>query len=107
VLTANSGTQAVALYAKHREQIDVVLTDMNMPGMDGLATARALHNLDPSAQIIVMSGIAVREGDDEASTIGRFLSKPYTAESLLSTLRAVLELAPERNGRPASEELGD
>src|SRR5207245_6019831 len=64
VLVAADGTETVALYAKHGQEIQVVLTDMQMPVMDGLATAKALQKLDPLVQIIAVSGVT---GSGEAA----------------------------------------
>ena len=63
-----------------------VLTDMMMPGMDGVATIRALRQLNPAVRIIAVSGLAAgAEVGVEAC-----LPKPYKAERLLETLSEVL-----------------
>ena len=92
VLTAADGTEAVALYAQHRERVRVVLTDMMMPFMDGPATIRALQKLDPQVKIIAASGLGGNEKAAEALSAGvkKFLPKPYTAEKLLTTLAEIL-----------------
>jgi two-component system, cell cycle sensor histidine kinase and response regulator CckA len=92
VLTASDGTEAVALYAGHRDEIKIVLTDMMMPFMDGPATIRALQKLDPQVKIIAASGLAANEKAAEAASAGvkTFLPKPYTAEKLLTTLAKLL-----------------
>ncbi|HEY0077366.1 MAG TPA: PAS domain S-box protein [Pyrinomonadaceae bacterium] len=92
VLTAGDGTEAVALYAQHRDRIRLVLTDMMMPFMDGPATIRALQKLDPQVKIIAASGLGGNEKSAEALSAGvkKFLPKPYTAEKLLTTLAEVL-----------------
>ncbi len=51
---ADDGAQALALIQAH--QPDIVITDMKMPGMDGLALIKALQNLHPAPYIIVLSG---------------------------------------------------
>jgi PAS domain S-box-containing protein len=104
VLTACDGTEAVALYAKHGREIRIVLIDVQMPVMDGLATAKAIQKIDPLARIIVMSGdgAGCQPADQADCRVGAFLPKPYTAESLLTTLRNVLNQDPPRNGHGAS-----
>jgi len=91
-LTAADGTEAVALYAQHKDEIRVVLTDMMMPYMDGLATIRALQKLNPQVKIIASSGLTENAGAFEAGNAGvkTFLSKPYTAGKLLEALAEVL-----------------
>ena len=91
VLTASDGTEAVALYAQRSGEIKVVITDIVMPYMDGIATIRALRKLNPLIDIIVSTGT----GDKSRNTGGdrgvkAVLSKPYTAETLLKTLAEVL-----------------
>ncbi len=95
VLTASDGTEAVALYAEHRNDIAVVLTDMLMPFMDGPSTIRALLKMNAEVKIIAASGLAVGHQAGEASLEGVkvFLNKPYTAEKLLKALADVLRMA--------------
>jgi len=91
-LTAADGTEAIALYAQHKGEIEVVLTDMMMPYMDGLATIRALQKLNPHVKIIASSGLAENARAIEAANAGvkTFLSKPYTAGKLMEALAEVL-----------------
>jgi len=91
VLTASDGTEAVALYAQRSTDIKVVITDIVMPYMDGIATIRALRKLNPLIDIIVSTGTRDKSrnpGDDRG--VKAVLSKPYTAETLLRTLAEVL-----------------
>jgi PAS domain S-box-containing protein len=91
-LTAADGTEAVALYAQHKDEIRVVLTDLMMPYMDGPATIRALRKMNPQIKIIASSGLAENVRAVEAGHIGveTFLPKPYTAEKLLSALAEII-----------------
>lgn len=93
VLVASDGTEAVALYAENKDEIQVVLTDMMMPFMDGPATIRALKRLNPQIKIIAASGLAAGDKATEAASLGvkTFLPKPYTAEKLLRTLAELLQ----------------
>jgi PAS domain S-box-containing protein len=94
VLTANNGAEAVAIYAQQGERISAVLTDLSMPVMDGRATIYALLKINPKAKIIAMSGMDENESVAKASTAGikHFISKPYTAATLLKALRALQEV---------------
>jgi hypothetical protein len=91
-LTAADGTEALALYVQKNTEIQVVVTDMMMPYLDGAATIRALRKIDPGVKIIATSGLAAYEKEKEAGRLGveAFLFKPFTAETFLSTLRNVL-----------------
>jgi CheY-like chemotaxis protein len=91
VLTANDGTEAIALYAQHKEEISIVLTDMMMPYMDGQATIRALTKINPDVKIIAASGLSAHEKElENTDSIKGFLIKPYSAEKLLKALDNVL-----------------
>jgi len=94
VLTARDGAEGIALYAERKGEIRVVVTDMMMPIMDGRATIRALHKLDPGVIVVAASGLA--EGGRDPSDIGAkaFIAKPFTADKLLRVLHEVLGSQP-------------
>jgi CheY-like chemotaxis protein len=90
-ITAADGTEAIALYAQHKDDIRLVLTDLMMPFMDGPVTIRALHKLNPHVKIIASSGLAENVKMAEFNGgVRAFLPKPYTAEKLLTTLKELL-----------------
>lgn len=93
VLTATDGADAVAVYAQHANEVTIVLTDMNMPIMDGPAMIGALVRMNPKLKIIGASGLNARSSMTNTSEIQvkYFLMKPYTAATLLKTLRKVLD----------------
>ncbi|MDJ0674441.1 MAG: response regulator [Calothrix sp. MO_167.B42] len=90
-LTACDGVEAIAIYAEHRDQISVVLTDMVMPTMDGITTIRTLKKINPDVKIIAVSGLASGEKLNLINKMGvqAFLPKPYTATELLQTIGTV------------------
>jgi PAS domain S-box-containing protein len=92
-IVANDGTEALSLYAKHGEDIRVVLTDMMMPYMDGSATIRALEKMNPKVNIIASSGMAGSHdvAKEISNRVKGYISKPYTAEKLLTTLHDILK----------------
>ncbi|HEY9637060.1 MAG TPA: PAS domain S-box protein [Coleofasciculaceae cyanobacterium] len=92
VLTASDGIEAIALYAQHRHEINVVLVDMMMPFMDGSTTIRTLQKISPQVNIIGVSGLVSSDKVSIAMGTGikTFLSKPYTAKELLKTISEVL-----------------
>jgi CheY-like chemotaxis protein len=95
VITATDGADAVATYVQHKNEIAVVLTDMMMPVMDGAAMIHALRRINPAVKIIAASGLNANGGAVGASGSGikHFLAKPYTAETLLTLLRSILDEA--------------
>jgi PAS domain S-box-containing protein len=92
VLTASDGVEALAVYTEAAGEVAVVVTDLAMPFMDGVATLRALQRLNPAVKVIATSGRGDAEELTPAETGGpqAFLPKPYTAEKLLSALFQVL-----------------
>ncbi len=91
-LTASDGAEAVSIYSVHRDEIRVIIMDMTMPIMDGQMSIRALRRIDPEVRVIFVSGFkdASRLAESYAHESDVFLSKPYTAETLLKTLRGVI-----------------
>ncbi|MCR4373786.1 MAG: ATP-binding protein, partial [Acidobacteria bacterium] len=89
VLLASDGAEAVALHARHADEIDVVVTDMMMPVMDGASVIQALVKTNPGVRIIAVSGRA--SCSEALPKIGagviQFLVKPYSPETLLRALR--------------------
>ncbi|MBW4644397.1 MAG: response regulator [Goleter apudmare HA4340-LM2] len=90
-ITACDGIEAIALYAEHRNEISLVLTDMVMPSMDGITTIRTLQKINPDVKIIAVSGLTSSDKVNVAYEIGikAFLSKPFTANQLLQTISNV------------------
>jgi len=91
-LTAKSGMDAIELYAEHHSEIDLVITDMMMPGMDGMSLVNAMRDINPDVKIIAVSGHAdqVKMNNLFNGKVDAFLNKPFSTTKLLSTLRSVL-----------------
>ena len=92
-LTAVDGAEGVAMYAQNVHEIAVVVTDMNMPIMNGMTTIRALLRINPMLKIIAASGLNVNGDADKLAEMGvtNSLVKPYTAEALLTALNQILK----------------
>jgi two-component system NtrC family sensor kinase len=99
VLQAGSGHAALALWPLHGQKIDLLLTDMIMPGgMTGLELAEKLEAKDPRLKFIFMSGYTT-EKVGKALLKRReipLLQKPYPLCELALTLRSVLENPPHK-----------
>ncbi len=90
VSLARDGDEALELYLT--ERIHVVVTDMVMPGRDGLSLISALRNLDPGASIIAVSGKS--RSQLEASRIfgaREILAKPIDRDALVAAVANALE----------------
>jgi PAS domain S-box-containing protein len=89
-ITANDGTEAIALYAQNRENIKIVISDIMMPIMDGAVTIRALQKMNPNIKIIAASGLITSDVKNLGTHVQGFLTKPFSAEKLLTTIHDVL-----------------
>lgn len=92
VMTAADGNEAIERFSAHGPEIEVVLTDMMMPDMDGTLTIQTLRLLDPEVRIIAASGIH-RKPNPQGDPIfepNAFLPKPFTADTLLKALHRVI-----------------
>jgi CheY-like chemotaxis protein len=97
VLTADSGPAAIELVSQHRDAIQLLLTDVVMPGMSGKELYRTLSATRPEMRVLYMSGytedIIARQGLLEPGT--ELLEKPFRAEWLLQRVRQVLDRRSE------------
>ncbi|HMO79874.1 MAG TPA: PAS domain S-box protein [Pyrinomonadaceae bacterium] len=92
VLTAGDGTEGLAVFAEHHDEIRAVIADVSMPYMDGPSMLRAMTRMDPNVRPIVMSGLMNDSQRSEVEDLGirNVLSKPFTADILLETLASCL-----------------
>jgi CheY-like chemotaxis protein len=88
VLTANSGLEAISLLQSHKEQIDLLVTDITMPGMNGLELAKHLTAFGFDIPVLFMSGQSVSPGDEFVSA--GFVAKPFVAGALLEEIRRLM-----------------
>jgi len=96
-LEAANGEDALQVAAAHQGPIHVLLTDIRMPGMNGLMLAQHLLWMRPGLKVLYMSGYpddAMRRHGLVASDVA-WLAKPFTLDGLVRKLRQVLE-APGR-----------
>jgi PAS domain S-box-containing protein len=92
VLEASNGTEALRLAAAHKGNIDLLVTDMVMPGMTGPDLATRLQKRNPSLGIIYMSGYSEQAAVEAAQsqTLTRLLTKPFSRIVFLRMVREVL-----------------
>ena len=94
-LTAADPAEAEALCRDHRGSIDLLLTDLTLPGASGRELARAATSIRPDLRVLYVSGlpkdIAVGQGlvDEEAALV----QKPFTSDRLADAVRRALEPA--------------
>jgi CheY-like chemotaxis protein len=93
VLSAEDAESALALAAAHPEGIDLLLSDVSLPGMHGAELARALLKMMPRIRVVLTSGSPPEPGD-EPTPGTKFVQKPFDSETLLSAISETLESAP-------------
>ena len=93
VITASEGTEALTHAADYPDMIDLLVTDMVMPGIDGRELSDRLQRSNRSLKTIYISGYTQDEQLYRQAEEGEldFLQKPFTPSALLRTARLVLE----------------
>lgn len=86
-LSADCGEVALQVLEHHHAEIALLLTDVTMPGIDGVELARRVHRNNPELPVLVMSAHSGRPGELNEFP---FLPKPFIAADLLSRVREVM-----------------
>ncbi len=94
VLEACNGTEAVEIARAASTPIDLLLTDMVMPGLNGRAVAERLGQMFPKIRIAYMSGYTGFTSRETANLNGVIIAKPFTRHILLQKLREAQEYEP-------------
>ncbi len=92
VTRAKNGEQAISLFEKDRDLIDLVILDIIMPEMDGAAVFDRLKQIKPDVKVLLASGYSI---DGQASGIlnrggSGFIPKPFTLQQLSQKISALL-----------------
>lgn len=95
VLTASNGEEALEIYTPKKDVIDLIILDINMPGMGGIQCLRELKNIDPLIKVVIASGYTAEGRVRDALEAGgsAYVGKPYIIRELLSKVRDVLDEA--------------
>ncbi len=96
VLSASDGTEGMRVYLENQDQIDLVISDMLMPGMDGPALITALKKINPDVNIVASTGMTSTESLETIKQAGvtRVIPKPCPARALLQTVQEILTQTP-------------
>jgi len=91
VMTAADGAEALAVFATHSADISLVITDLNMPNLDGAALANVIQRLNPKMKILAITGMADGDADSLMDRVSvPILPKPFTATALLNMTSSLL-----------------
>ncbi len=92
VLTASDGQEAIRVFRERKDRIDLLLTDMVMPGMSGPELAQALIQLQPALKILYMSGYTEYAAGNQGiyERVESFIWKPFSPTALVQKIRELL-----------------
>ncbi len=94
VFSAASGQEALEIFRREKDVIDLVITDQTMPKMTGLMLAEEIGKIDNRIPIVLCSGYSEAVTTDEANRVGirRFLAKPLDMHQLSVSIRELLPI---------------
>jgi two-component system, cell cycle sensor histidine kinase and response regulator CckA len=93
VVTARNGAEALLVAGSREGNIDLVLTDIVMPGMSGGEMVQQLLEMQPGIRVLYMSGYTKYTilGQGTLESVNSFIWKPFSPADLLSKIRVLLE----------------
>jgi two-component system, cell cycle sensor histidine kinase and response regulator CckA len=102
VLRAGDARDAMRIYQERQPRIDLVMTDMGLPGRSGLQLAQDLREHSPEVVVLLTSGYTNLEYTKEAPELrAYFLAKPYSRRTLVEKIEKILAAPALR--RPATQ----
>ena len=99
VIEAEDGQAALEIFRRDQDRIDVLVTDVVMPKMNGADLAKEAERIRPGMKILFISGHPERAGSGlDPTGITNLLMKPFTADTLAARIKGVLTEGKETNG---------
>ncbi|MEA3358182.1 MAG: PAS domain S-box protein [Thermodesulfobacteriota bacterium] len=92
-LTAPDGEGALKIYRKRKDEIDLIIMDLIMPGMGGKKCLEKILKIDPNTRVIISSGYSSNGHTKEIFKAGAkgFINKPYDINQMLRVVREILD----------------
>ncbi len=92
-LCAANGQDGVARFLENQDKVKLVVTDLMMPLLGGVALARVLRKIKPDLRIVAITGLDQESKQAELAELGitDILLKPYSTSDLLGTIRRLLD----------------
>lgn len=90
VLPASSGKRALNVFAENSSEVDLLIADWMMPGMNGRELAEKLRHEKPGLRVLLISGYHDAQGGPEAGSVA-LIRKPFAGRALIERIREVLD----------------
>lgn len=95
VIACGDGVEAIGLFSERREEIAAVISDINMPNLDGPALALVLRRLRPDLKILAITGLGAElPASDSPPPFTATMQKPFTVAALLTAVHGMLHVEP-------------
>jgi CheY-like chemotaxis protein len=93
VLIARGGKEAVEIYSRNKDKIDIVILDVIMPEMGGGETYDRMKKMNPDIKVLLLSGYSIDGQAEEILQRGcnGFIQKPFNVSKLSQTMREILD----------------
>ena len=99
VLEAEDGALALEMFQREKDRIDILVTDVVMPRMNGADLAKAAERIRPGLKILFISGHPERAGAGlDPTGVTNLLMKPFTADTLAARIKEVITGRKEADG---------
>jgi CheY-like chemotaxis protein len=92
VLTTDKGSEALEIISRHKDNLDLVVLDIQMPGMTGDVVYRKLKDINPTIKVLVSSGYEEFTAlqNIELSPSDRFIKKPFSMAELMQRINEIV-----------------
>jgi two-component system, cell cycle sensor histidine kinase and response regulator CckA len=108
VLVAKDGAEAVETYLRHKNEIAVVVLDMNLPKLNGWEALQRMREIDPQVKALFATGLLSNEMAEEMKKgqLGGVVMKPYQLDDVLEKIFAAIHNPGGRGAKTMEQELG-
>jgi PAS domain S-box-containing protein len=90
VFVAGDGIEGINIYKEHKDEIDLVILDLNMPKMSGKETLAHLLLVNPEVKVIIATGYITEQEKEEIQGVAGYIEKPFDIVKLLQLISTLL-----------------
>ena len=105
-ILAEDGLQGLELFREFQNEIALVLSDIKMPGMDGIAMVKQMFELKPRSKVILMSGFGPEYSSSpgDLSKVCLFIQKPFAPSQIISAVEDCLGMKDKKQRMGSSRD---